>query len=348
MSRSVISRNAAGPRQLAGRDHAVLERDGGGMIGGRRQRVDDVIAGFTLVELLVVIAIIATLIGLLLPAVQTAREAARRSQCTSQLKQLGLAIQSHHDAKRRIPRARSSNGASSHSWFVHVLPYLEQTAAYDLFSKRITGVPAEDGINDLSNGVFQATGAMKTMVPAMFCPSSARDTKVTTSSTVANGLTCGDYAANLGPKWYAISGGSPPQNLGSTSDGPFPLLMWTTSKDRLGKPFKGLKFSDIPDGVSKTLFVGEKWVPRGKFGTGSDDVIYSASPHENSLRIAGPEGLAVESSSDTRFYTFGSHHPGSVPFVFGDARVATLQTDIAGTVLELLSNRMDGQVLPAY
>src|SRR5262245_4425854 len=89
--------------------------------------------GFTLVELLVVIAIIGVLVALLLPAIQAAREAARRSQCANNLKQLGLAVQLHHDAKRAFPTGRNSTDTRSVSWAYYCLPYMEQQAMFQAY-----------------------------------------------------------------------------------------------------------------------------------------------------------------------------------------------------------------------
>src|SRR6476620_7242903 len=93
-------------------------------------------SAFTLVELLVVIAIIGVLVALLLPAVQAAREAARRMQCSNHLKQIGLALQNYHDHYHSLPPAyvADADGKPMHSWRVLILPYLEQKALYDKYN----------------------------------------------------------------------------------------------------------------------------------------------------------------------------------------------------------------------
>src|SRR5262245_56226043 len=107
-------------------------------------------AGFTLVELLVVIAIIGILVALLLPAVQAAREAARRAKCTNNVKQITLALLSYHDANKRFPRGTYTNPDKNHlnaedgpGWATKILPYLEEQAYYDRIVRN--GVPGYDG-----------------------------------------------------------------------------------------------------------------------------------------------------------------------------------------------------------
>src|SRR4249920_2286429 len=133
-------------------------------------------SGFTLVELLVVIAIIGVLVALLLPAVQTAREAARRSQCTNNLRQLGLSLHNHHDVFNVLPFARTGGRPQSISWAPLVLPYIEQKNLLDLFTSPIPNgsttfpmyLPSSEApgtninitINNINRTQFQATGAM--------------------------------------------------------------------------------------------------------------------------------------------------------------------------------------------
>ena len=157
--------------------------------------------GFTLVELLVVIAIIGILVGLLLPAVQAAREAARRMQCSNNLKQLGLAIHNHHDAFKRFPPGTSQDQqpfgpAASNwgaSWMVYILPYIEQGPLYSSLT-----IGGGTGYGNAANGVRYNN----VVIPGYRCPSSPLPDK--TSSTVPGG-TGGQM---MMPTYVGIAGAS--------------------------------------------------------------------------------------------------------------------------------------------
>src|SRR6476646_10057841 len=118
--------------------------------------------GFTLVELLVVIAIIGILVAFLLPAVQAAREASRRSQCQNNLKQIGLAVQNHDDAKRVFPMGRNRIDQKAVSWAFFLLPYMEETAIYNSWN------PNVEVFQDPNNAT------MRTPIESYACPSRRR------------------------------------------------------------------------------------------------------------------------------------------------------------------------------
>src|SRR4051812_45828242 len=146
--------------------------------------------GFTLIELLVVIAIIAVLIGLLLPAVQAAREAARRAQCVNNLKQLGLALHNYHDTVGAFPLGRFTNSSDSFSPFARILPFMEQSNA---FAAANFDVPWSNAIN---------LTATQTKIATFLCPS---DSQV---GTIPNGWGGTNYRSNEGTSvamWHGIS-----------------------------------------------------------------------------------------------------------------------------------------------
>ena len=190
-------------------------------------------SGFTLIELLVVIAIIAILIALLLPAVQQAREAARRSTCKNNLKQLGIALHNYHDTYGRLPQeciwgfkapGATAYTAYHHTWLTSILPYLEQAPLYKSvnFNAPAWGQPH-----------------LKTQLPTLLCPSDGGVTPVTQTQDVA--IT--NYAAAMGFDWW--SRGRYAEGNGSrVSGGVF-------------TPLESCRFAEITDGLSNTVAVGE-------------------------------------------------------------------------------------------
>ena len=294
-------------------------------------------SAFTLVELLVVIAIIGTLVALLLPAVQAAREAARRTQCTSNLKQIGLSVQMHHDARRRFPNGRNSTNQLGVSWAFELLPYLEQTAIHQAF------VPKETVFAD------ENAAAMRTPVDAFFCPSrrnpnADRDFDNNDATPVVEAAAAGgDYAANAG--LHHLYGAFPESNPYLDVD---PSLV-------VGPifSFSKVKARQVTDGLSQTLAVGERHIPDpdvapatpvGRDHHAQGDTAFFAADNPTTIFGDTRDGIA-QGRLDESNQKFGSEHSQLVHFVFLDGHVTALNTAIELTTLQHLSTIGDGQVI---
>jgi len=301
--------------------------------GARRRQAGkpDVRGGFTLIELLVVIAIIAVLIGLLLPAVQKVREAAARMSCSNNLKQLGLAMHNYHDSVGTFPYARSGGGQNRHTWAILLLPYLEQDNTYRIYKTQIAGVNQTDGFNNHTSTDPQIVTARTAQVKIFLCPSRRSGpslSPITTGSSVM-GISS-DYAACAG------------DTKSAPTTGVFPLVNSNHVKSVV-------KITDVSDGTSSTMMIGEKHVQLGALNDPiTDGFIYSGSEQQTYYRVAGPSWpLAFDPAAPVNFQ-FGSWHPGLCQFVFVDGHVQGVRNSTSGPVLALLANRSDGQPIPDF
>jgi prepilin-type N-terminal cleavage/methylation domain-containing protein len=304
---------------------------------------------FTLIELLVVIAIIAILIAMLLPAVQKVREAGYRAQCANNLKQLGLAVHTYHDAFAVIPCSRvNKTGANNATWLLLLLPYIEQQ---NLYAKWNTSQAFWQQLN---------TFPENTVVKTYICPSRPRTTSVwinTDPPTASSGYysgSCGDYAACVG-NGTPVAGGNATMDYcaGATCTGYMPGVFIRA----VNSPGT-VRFGDVTDGLSNTLFIGEKYMAARDFGTGApqwgtcgsdnDCAVWDAYDPTINQRVASASfPLNGNFNADPTDYSggvqFGGYHPGVTMFVLGDGRVAAINNSLSGTVLGYLSCRNDGQ-----
>jgi prepilin-type N-terminal cleavage/methylation domain-containing protein/prepilin-type processing-associated H-X9-DG protein len=207
--------------------------------------------GFTLVELLVVIAIIGVLVGLLLPAVQAAREAARRMSCSNNLKQLGLALQNHHDTQGGLPASDYNAGGDWGTWQVGILPFIEQ----DILFRQYQGYRTGRGPGTLVTNYSHVNNRPVTtaIIPTLLCPS---DGDTTNFAPNFSNISKHNYVVNAG-NTNRMQGQTPrgtPLNGVVFGGAPFIRNGKNTFNNVNGTV---IKFSSITDGLSNTLMVSE-------------------------------------------------------------------------------------------
>jgi prepilin-type N-terminal cleavage/methylation domain-containing protein/prepilin-type processing-associated H-X9-DG protein len=311
-------------------------------------------SAFTLIELLVVIAIIAVLIGLLLPAVQRVREAANRTRCVNNLKQLGLACHHYHDAHYQFPPGYLATGPYADSrgnplsdntppgwgWAAFLLPYIEQTNLHATiqFTK-----PVESTEN---------ARAIQTMIPVYQCPSD-----LLSPGAFAVPDAFGKTQAVAAPSSYACCVGGDE----SDADGPSGLgIFYRNSKTR---------FADITDGTSTTILLGERAWSNAKgiwagAVTGGVCLRGEHNPNPGSGASWASAAVLVQAHShlnnaltdaDGGMDDFSSNHPGGSNFIFADGSVHFIHSipgDLPdgrytpeGLAFQALGTRANGEVI---
>lgn len=307
--------------------------------------------GFTLVELLVVIAIIGILIALLLPAVQAAREAARRINCTNNLKQLGIALHIHHDSVRRLPAGWVSDtlidGSTGWGWASAILPHMEQAA----FAKDT--LHQDFAINYLTNPDSNEV-ARAAAFPGFRCPSdNGKDTSEIGSMVVGTSNYVGVHGGYPNPPTY---------DVGTTL---LSLLQEDPPRKGNGTFYHNSRvcFRDMQDGTSNTLVVGEravKEVPTTPAGQ-NPDTYYSTwvgnpnvSGNDTEYSAARCVGAALTSpnSEDVIPYDyqqgFGSPHPGGSQFLIGDGAVRIVNDDVDQLIYKQICTVNGGEQVSHY
>ncbi len=290
--------------------------------------------GFTLVELLVVISIISILVGLLLPAVQQAREAGSRTVCLNNLKQIGMALHMYHNDNAHLPPSRLSDVHAT--WAVLILPYLEQELLFQHW--------------DLKNTYYDQTDTARlTKVPLYFCPS--RRTKDSPPPASVAGDEFDDPPPGVQTPGalgdYGVCTGT--ENCdGADCDGRLFNGAFRAGYNQYGVFLGHVTFTMIADGLSNTFLAGEKHVKMGYFGWGVLDCsLYNGDYWVCSSRSASPLYPFAQSPDDSTV-GFGSYHPDIIHFLFGDASVRALSKRTNPTTLALLANINDGQAIPDY
>ena len=308
---------------------------------------------FTLVELLVVIAIIGILVALLLPAVQAAREAARRMQCKNHLKQLGLAMHSHHEAHGHLPTNgwgqlwvgdadRGFGLQQPGGWIYNSLPYLEEGVVHDFGAGMIQGsTEKREATLVMLESVLEVLNC-PTRRPAILYPYTSLQSPHNSATPSVRGST--DYCANAGDTEHIAIRGPDSYEEAESPNYEFGDLSYHTG---ISYAQSQIKFAKITDGTANTYIVGEKYLDPDDYADGGsegDDAgAYEghAAEHTRYTHIIDTP-LRQDRPGLDLHHSFGSAHPSGLHFVFCDGSVHVISYGIDPVIHALLGNRRDG------
>ncbi|MFM7039926.1 MAG: DUF1559 domain-containing protein [Planctomycetaceae bacterium] len=309
-------------------------------LGARKVR------GFTLIELLVVIAIIAILVALLLPAVQQAREAARRTQCKNNLKQIGLALHNYHDTVNVFPWGFDERETL---WTAMILPQIEQQNLYATLIWQETGPGNWDWVGSPN------TAACSTVIPAFRCPSMPLEPRDNEGIT---GRVPVSYRGVAGALIASDDLSTRPAGFNTAQF----LALEQVNLDGMFYGCSNVRMRDITDGTSNTIMIGESrtstyskdgqqmdywqfgcpqsggWVYGGIGGTEYSEGLGSAVVRINANLDPNMHGVLMEMS-------FGSYHVGGAQFTMGDGSVRFISENIDLNLYRSLATRGNGEVV---
>ncbi|WP_425615059.1 DUF1559 domain-containing protein [Anatilimnocola sp. NA78] len=292
---------------------------------------------FTLVELLVVIAIIGVLVALLLPAVQAAREAARRMSCTNKMKQIVLASHNFHDTYLKFPYATVDKqpGAAGTSWYtghIQIMPFMEG----DALARRWDPTKPRNNTDDPDGDGITNASLTQMKIPIFSCPSMTPPSAPLTEnrSPTSYIFSAGTFDSTL----YAYGGAAEPEWDGAI----IPLKDITSTNAINTQP---TKMKDISDGTSNTFFLGEtdfapKGVPStsygglwqyGYIGYSMGTTFHPFNRHNNTVTV---------------YSAFRSQHPAGANFALTDGSVRFLAESVDNLVYQAAATRANGEVLP--
>jgi len=333
--------------------------------------------GFTLVELLVVIAIIGILIAMLLPAIQAARESARRANCSSNLRQLAIGVNTYAERNgEQLP----PNNYNNHSWIAFMWPVMDNASMFDVIRLDRSATDADANYPN-GSGSPNAYTHTRYRSDVLICPTRG-------FRTTSWGFTHGTEGAGYGqaldylpvsivyrasdwisnsPQWAGSENPVRPYLMGALV-GPRRVQTLTVNGQAKRIVTSAVTIGGVTDGLTYTVIAGEKHVPAGFLGNSHADYPWAAATFHNyydwhSNKIIGlglpprPDDPAYNfdnplpsarlddkgDSFDGKYLMFGSWHPGVTQFVYGDGRVVPIKNYVEPLTLQYAGHRSDGQ-----